>query len=151
MPNEYTPDQVSPPRETLREILEERGITLGLLAKRMEVPTEVVNRLLHSDLKITEGIAERLGKALGPSADFWLTLERNYRKHLETSIGILDQLQLMSQRDRKFMVWEIITRWCIQCGTELPEWGDCSECKAPRFIAQVDYDALRKKLEEGPK
>jgi len=44
--NQYTPDYVSPPGETLQEILEERGMSQSELAERTEDLKKQLTKLL---------------------------------------------------------------------------------------------------------
>lgn len=80
--NEYLPDTVSPPRETLRELLEERCMSQAELAKRMGKTPKAISELLSDtdDVAITPETALQLEKAIGPSARFWLNRESAYRE-----------------------------------------------------------------------
>jgi len=82
--NEYIPDRVSPPRVTLKELLEERGMAQAELAKRMGKTPKAVNELLGdtADTAITPETALELERALGLPAQFWLERERAYRESL---------------------------------------------------------------------
>lgn len=80
--NEYEPDVVSPPRETLRELLQDRSMTQVELAKRMGKTTKAVSDILSDthDVSITPETALQLEQALGLSARFWLSRESAYRE-----------------------------------------------------------------------
>src|SRR5207247_1387509 len=45
--NEYTPDIVTPPGETLLEVLEARGMTQAELAERMGRPKKTISELIN--------------------------------------------------------------------------------------------------------
>jgi len=79
---EYRPDFVSPPGETLLEVLEERGITQAELALRMGRPTKTINEIIHGKAMITPATAIQLERALGIPAEFWNSFERRYRESL---------------------------------------------------------------------
>ncbi len=107
--NEYHPDTVSPPRETLRELLEERSMSQVELAKRMGKTTKAVSDILSGadDVSITPETALQLEQALGLSARFWLNRESAYRESQakqrermehEKAIGWLDCLPLADLR-----------------------------------------------------
>lgn len=109
--NEYAPDLVSPPRETLRELLEERGMPQAELAKRMDKTTKAVNEILsdQSDVAITPDTALQLEQALGLPARFWLKREQAYREALarirereqhEKQVDWLDCLPIADLRKR---------------------------------------------------
>ena len=77
MKNEYKPDWVVPPGETIREILVEE------CANRMELTVDQAEDLLCGKLEITEQIAEKLSIEYGSTKTFWMNLERNYRESKE--------------------------------------------------------------------
>ena len=84
--NKYTPDWVSPPGETLAEILKERKITRSEFAQRMGLPKKTINQLIKGKAEITIRIAYKMELALGvPSARFWIERERLYRESLRIS------------------------------------------------------------------
>ena len=81
--NRYAPDWVSPPGETLADILKERGITRNEFANRMRLPEKTINQLIKGKAEITIRIAYKMELALGvPSARFWIERERLYRESL---------------------------------------------------------------------
>lgn len=47
--NKYTPDSVSPPGETLEEILTERGIIQGKLVEQINKPINLINAIIHGN------------------------------------------------------------------------------------------------------
>jgi HTH-type transcriptional regulator / antitoxin HigA len=87
--NEYLPDAVSAPRETLRELMEEKALSEAELAKRMELPSLAVAELLSDtfDTPITAALAAKLSNAVGLSAQFWLNREAAYRESLAAHPG----------------------------------------------------------------
>jgi len=80
--NEYTPDSVSLPGETLQEVLDERQMTQADLAERMGRPKKTVNEIVQGKAAITPETALQLERVLGVPAGFWNNLEQNYREHL---------------------------------------------------------------------
>lgn len=80
--NEYVPDSVSLPGETLQEVLEDRQMTQAELAERMGRPKKTVNEIIQGKAGITPETALQLERVLGVSASFWNNLERNYREFL---------------------------------------------------------------------
>ena len=86
--NRYAPDWVSPPGETLADILKERGITRNEFANRMGLPKKTVNQLIKGKAEITIFIAYKMELALGvPTARFWIERERLYRESLANQIN----------------------------------------------------------------
>lgn len=79
----FSPDWISPPGDTIADILEERGFTQAELAERAELSRKHVNDLIKARAAITPAVALRLERVLGSSADFWLTREARYQEALE--------------------------------------------------------------------
>lgn len=85
--NKYTPDFVSPPGETLADILKERKITRTEFAQRMGLPKKTINQLIKGKVEISVRIAYKMELALFiPSARFWIERERLYRESLVNQI-----------------------------------------------------------------
>ena len=85
--NKYTPDWVSPPGETLADILKERKITKSEFAQRMGLPKKTINQLIKGKVEITVRIAYKMELALSiPTARFWIDRERLYRESLANQI-----------------------------------------------------------------
>jgi addiction module HigA family antidote len=80
--NTYTPDFVSPPGETLAEILEERNMSQSELAQRMGRPKKTINEIIKGKAKITIDTSLQIQLALGTPASFWIERERLYRESL---------------------------------------------------------------------
>jgi HTH-type transcriptional regulator/antitoxin HigA len=78
----YSPTEVSPPGETLRELLDERGISQAELANRMGRPQKTVSEIINGKAAVTTDTALGLELVLGVPASFWLTRESNYRESL---------------------------------------------------------------------
>lgn len=82
MVNEYVPDYVSPPGDTLAEILGSIGMSQTELAKRMGRPIKTVNEIVNGKAAITPETALQLEKVLRVPARFWNNRERLYREFL---------------------------------------------------------------------
>jgi addiction module HigA family antidote len=80
--NEYLPDVVSPPGETLLEMLEERGMSQAELAERTGRPKKTINEIIKGKATITPATALQLERVLGAPASFWNEREQNYRESL---------------------------------------------------------------------
>jgi len=77
----YEPDVVSPPGETLEEMLEERGMTQKELAQRMGRPLKTVNEIVKGKVALTADTALQLERVLGAPASFWNRREADYREY----------------------------------------------------------------------
>src|SRR3954465_12535209 len=80
--NQYSPSEVSPPGETLLEVLEERGLTQAELAERTGRPRKTINEIVKGKAAITPETALQLERVLGVPAAFWNTRETHYREFL---------------------------------------------------------------------
>lgn len=80
--NQYNPSEVSPPGETLLEVLEERGITQAELAERTGRPRKTINEIIKGKTAITPETALQLERVLGVPASFWNARETQYREFL---------------------------------------------------------------------
>ncbi|MBW4568941.1 MAG: HigA family addiction module antidote protein [Tolypothrix carrinoi HA7290-LM1] len=80
--NQYTPDYVSPPGETLQEILEEREMSQTELAERTGRPKKTINEIINGKAAITPETALQLERVLGIPATFWNNRERQYQEAL---------------------------------------------------------------------
>lgn len=85
--NEYRPDSVSAPGETLSETLSFLGISQTELAWRMGCPIKVINEIIQGKAAITPETALQLEQVLRIPASFWLKREQQYQEslaHLES-------------------------------------------------------------------
>ena len=80
--NRYAPDFISPPGETLAEILEERNMSQSELAQRMGRPKKTINEIIKGKAEITIDTALQIQLVLGTPASFWIERERLYREYL---------------------------------------------------------------------
>jgi HTH-type transcriptional regulator/antitoxin HigA len=80
--NQYRPDEVTPPGETLLEILEERGLTQADLAERTGRSRKSIHEIIEGKAEITPETALQLEGFLSIPASFWNQRERHYREFL---------------------------------------------------------------------
>lgn len=88
--NQYNPDYVSPPGDTLLDVLEERGMSQAELAERTGRPRKTINEIINAKTAITPDTALQLERVLGIPAQFWSQREQNYQ----------DSLARQRERDR---------------------------------------------------
>jgi len=70
------------PGETLKEVLEERGMSQKELALRTGVTEPHVSNVINGQKAISVTFAKKLEYALGVDASFWINLQANYDKEL---------------------------------------------------------------------
>jgi HTH-type transcriptional regulator / antitoxin HigA len=75
----FNPDWVSPPGDTIADLLEERDWTQAQLAERLGYTTKHVSLLINGKAPINEETAVKLERVLGSTAAFWLNREAQYR------------------------------------------------------------------------
>ncbi len=80
--NQYTPDYVSPPGETLLEVLEEWGMSQADLAERTGRSKKIINEIINSRAVLTPEMALELERILNIPASFWNNRERQYQEAL---------------------------------------------------------------------
>lgn len=80
--NQYMPDYVSPPGETLLETIEALGMTQVELAERTGRPNKTISEIIKGKAAITPDTALQLEKVLGVPASFWTNRETQYRESL---------------------------------------------------------------------
>jgi HTH-type transcriptional regulator/antitoxin HigA len=83
--NQYAPDIVSAPGETLEEVLVSRGMSQAELAERTGRPKKTINEIIRRKAAITAETALQFEKVLGIAAAFWIAREQNYREALARS------------------------------------------------------------------
>lgn len=107
--NEYTPELVSLPGETLQEVLDERGISQAHLAERTGRPKKTINEIIQGKAAITPETALQLERVLGIPAEFWNSLESTYREHvarIEERDRLLEHVDWLDRVPVKAMIKE---------------------------------------------
>lgn len=91
--NQYKPDRVSPPGETLAEILEERQMTQTQFADRTGRSAKFVNEIIKGKASITPTVAIEFQRVLGIPSSFWHNRQRHYEAFLakERELKVLDE------------------------------------------------------------
>ena len=77
----FAPDWVSPPGDSIVDLLDERRWPQSELAARLGYSPKHVNQLIKGKVPLSEDAALRLERVLGSSAGFWLAREAKYREH----------------------------------------------------------------------
>ncbi len=75
-------DFIIHPGETLKELLEDRGMTQRELAMRTDVKEPHISGIVNCQKPISVSFAKKLEYALGVDASFWINLQANYEKEL---------------------------------------------------------------------
>lgn len=78
---EFKPDWVSPPSDTIMDLLEEKGWTQKELAIRLGYTGKHLSQLISGKVSLSIDAAARLERVLGGSVEFWMNREANYQRH----------------------------------------------------------------------
>lgn len=81
--NQYAPDYVSPPGETLLETLQAVGISQSELAVRTGYPLQIIEEVINGTMPITAEMASTYQRELGIPAHFWMSRDSRYQKARE--------------------------------------------------------------------
>lgn len=110
--DEFAPNVVFPPGETLLETIDAVSMSQKVLALRMGVTEKHVNEIIKGKASISEETALKLERVLGVPASFWRNLEHSYRTFLARQEEI-ERLKKKKAWLTKFPVKEMITRGWI--------------------------------------
>src|SRR5262245_33402472 len=95
---DFQPDWVSAPGETISDLLSARRISESDFAKRLGCSLSDVRNLLQGRATITLSLARRLEKVLGASVEFWMSRDFRFRRSsvraAETDSSWLKELPL---------------------------------------------------------
>lgn len=102
-------DYAVPPGETLRDLLEEQGLTQRDLARRADLSPKHVNKLLQGLVPLSADVAARLERVTGTPARIWNRLEADYRTDLER-IRSQQELSVDVMWAKDFPIRELVKR-----------------------------------------
>ncbi len=110
--NQFIPDYVSPPGETLLEILESRQMTQADLAIRTGRTKKHINSIIKGKAPITPETSLQLERVLAIPANFWNKREQDYQEalarineqeKLKKDIAWLDKIPVKSMVNLKWI------------------------------------------------
>lgn len=77
-----TKEFLSPPGDSIKEILHQKKWTQKDLARRIDSSEKHISELISAQCALSEDMADKLSTVLGGSQSFWINRERNYRDRL---------------------------------------------------------------------
>lgn len=98
--NGYLDEMIIPPGETIKEILDDRGMTQEELAIRLGMSTKHVSQVITGKKSITYQSALKLESVFNVPASFWNNLERMYREKIvkfEHENEIDEEIQILKE------------------------------------------------------
>lgn len=78
----FLPDWVSPPGATIQRLMFKLGYDHKELANEIDIPDNLLLKILNGDEVITKDIAIRLSNFLGSTPEFWLNREKKFRDEI---------------------------------------------------------------------
>lgn len=138
----FRPNWLSPPGDTITEIMAARGLSKTEFARRLGASAEVTEGLTTGTTPIDRTLAECLHQVLGLSAEFWMNREGQYRA---------DAVRLTSQNpgmtDREW-VQHLPVRDMVRFGWIGASSGFADKLDAClRFFAVPDVAAWRERYQ----
>jgi addiction module HigA family antidote len=109
---EYRPRIVSPPGDTLQELLDEMNLSQAEFAERTGHSQKTINEIIKGKAPISQETALNFEKVLGTSATFWNTREQHYREYL-TSLQEQKRLENSANWLLELPIKELQKRGCI--------------------------------------
>ncbi|MCY9846604.1 XRE family transcriptional regulator [Pectobacterium jejuense] len=79
----FSPDRVSPPGDTIIDLMDEHGLTDEELSKKIGLSVGKGQQLLTGHVHLNESLAYKLQDVFNVSVEFWLKRESAYRQHIE--------------------------------------------------------------------
>jgi len=139
----FEPKWVSPPGDTILDLLEERGWPQSEFAERAAYTPKHVSLLVNGKAPITEDTAFRLERVLGGTANFWLSREANYRAAIareEERTSLLEQEGWLREIPLAHMAK---CNWVAKISDKAKQVAECLS-----FFGVASVDAWRRKYEE---
>lgn len=151
----FAPDWISPPGDTIEDLLAERGWSKAEFAERTGFTAKHVNELVKGRVPITADAAERLSRVLGSTSDFWLVRDAQYRaarerqraiKSAVEDAGWLNELPLAwmrkqgwvpSRRDKGEQVLECLSYFGV---ASVPAWREQYAAPVTAFRASETHE-----------
>lgn len=107
------PDYAVAPGESLREAIEDMGMSQVEFAQRMGLTVQSLSRILKGDQPITFETARKLELVTGISCEFWNNLEARYREQLQ-KISLQQQHSEFKEFNKLFPIKVLAKRGYIK-------------------------------------
>jgi HTH-type transcriptional regulator / antitoxin HigA len=87
----FSPDWLSPPGETVRDIVSQGKMSMGDLAHALDASDDEIRELLDGRLPVSEELAGKLAASVGGTSAFWMRREKRYRTALDDLLRSTEQ------------------------------------------------------------
>jgi HTH-type transcriptional regulator / antitoxin HigA len=139
----FQADWVSPPGETIVDLLEEHGWTQSELATRTGFTRKHVNELVKGRVPMSTDAALRLERVLGGSVRFWLTRDAHYQEAVRRR-EVMRDLASETSWLSELPIADMIKNGWVTKRASTPEM--VAECLT--FFGVANVEAWRDKYEE---
>lgn len=153
-PEHFDPDYAVTPGETLREVMEERGMAQKELAARTDLARKTINEILNGKASISPETAGKLDLVFGMPAEFWTRLEANYQQRK----ALLERRKSMAEAagwHKKFPYTEMAKRSWVKATKDVMEKTDelCRffEVSSPDAFETVMLAPIQARFKLSPK
>lgn len=103
---DFQPDWVSPPGDTIIDLMDEHGLSDEELSKKIGLSLVRGQQLLAGQIRLNEALATKLENLFSVSTDFWLKREEAYRQQIEYIQKVnFDWLDSLPVRDMMEFGW----------------------------------------------
>lgn len=119
IPIEVASDNIAialPPSIFIKQALDEREWTQTSFAEVIGKSEAYVHKLLTNKTRISLRLAEILGTALGPDANFWMGLEMAYQKDLDAEKPHLMEIEIRSILYNLLPIDQMLDREMVKAG-----------------------------------
>lgn len=104
----FSPKWLSPPGDTIADLMKERSVSLDSLASRLACQSFELQDMLVGETRLTTRLAGALAEHLGGSKEFWLRRDSLYwedREKVDIESASTDWLQTLPIRDMRRWGW----------------------------------------------
>ncbi|EKN3946278.1 TPA: ImmA/IrrE family metallo-endopeptidase [Yersinia enterocolitica] len=103
---DFQPDWVSPPGDTIIDLMDEHGLSDEELSKNIGLSLTRGQQLLEGKIRLNESLATKLENLFSVSSDFWIKREGAYRQQIEYIQKVnTDWLESLPIRDMMEFGW----------------------------------------------
>lgn len=139
---DFEPDWISPPGDTIEDLLDERGWSKTEFAQRTGFTPKHVNELVKGRATISADAAERLSRVLGSTPDFWLVRDAQYQAELERRRTVESARKDAGWLEELPLAWMRKNQWVESFRDKGAQVVECL-----RFFGVASVEAWRSKYE----
>lgn len=81
--NQFSQEEVFHPGETLKDKLDEMGISVSVFSHECKCTEGVINDIISGRKDINQRLAEKFEDVLGISSYFWMSRQQEYNEYIK--------------------------------------------------------------------